>query len=199
MKTVYYAVSNGDKLKRVEVGGSAERVSLGTGNSPVDAKGAVGYADVNDDGDDNIIYLPVGASNEIAYVDGGSTTTVKIGPPGNRRSIGNGNAVGSPVVLDSDGSPGTELRVPIVDGNQNLLLVDPGTGSFETVNQGSVQPKKTPVAVRDWRGDATKEVLVVNGNDNSHLYWVEANTAIIGGTTETGEARGEQVKTKGVR
>jgi hypothetical protein len=199
LKTVYYAVSNGNKLKRIEVGGSPERVSPGDGNSPVDAKGAIGYADANADGDDDIIYLPSGASNEIAYVDDGSTTTVKIGPPGNRRSIGNGNAVGSPVVLDSDGVPGTELRVPIVDGNQDVLFVDPDTGSFETVNRGSVKPKKTPVTVRNWRGDATKEVLVINGDDNQHLYWIEANTAVIGGTSETGEARGEQVKSKGVR
>lgn len=191
LKTVYYAVSNGNKLKKIEVGGNSERVSPGSGNSKVSAKGAVGYADANDDGDDDIIYLPSGTSKEIGYVDDGSTTTTRIGPPGNRYQIGNGNAVGEPVEINGN------LRVPIVNGSQDLLLVDPADGSnFETVNRGSVKPKKNPITVLDWRGDDTKEILVINGNDNQHLYYVEVNT---GDETETGEVRDEQADQKGVR
>ncbi len=194
LKTVYYAVSNGNKLKKIEIGGSPERVSPGSGNPPVNAKGAVGYADANDDGDDDIIYLPSGTSKEIGYVDDGSSTTTRIGPPGNQYQIGNGNAVGEPVTIDGN------LRVPIVNGSQDLLLVDPEDGSnFETVNRKNVQPQRTPIAIRDWQGDSKKEILVINNNDNKHLYYVEVNLRDETDTADTGEVRDEQARDKGVQ
>jgi hypothetical protein len=197
--TVLYATTDG-RLTEVEIGGGPpQTVTYTAGNSQanagnikdVRAKGAVGYGDVNGDEDLDPIFVPKDTSKKIGYIDNNSRpTTEKIGPRGNRYQIGDGHAVGEPVAIDGN------LRVPIVNGSQDLLLVNPENGSIETVNRGTVKPKKSPITVRDWRGDSKKEILVINGNDNQHLYYVEANT---GGSNETGEVRDEEAKDKGVQ
>lgn len=154
---VYYITSGGD-LHRVAVGGADTAVTYTTGNNgngntrTASGVGAVGYADANGDGDQDPIYLE--DSTTIAYIDDTNRNSVALatGAVGQ----GNGYAIGRPTDF------GSGVRVPIVNGNQDIALVNPDTGATNTIySGGGPTPAQAPLAVLDWDGDGQDEILFV--------------------------------------
>ncbi|MFC6955251.1 hypothetical protein [Halorubellus litoreus] len=153
---VFYVNSGGDVRRKV-VGGSDTAVTYVQGSSKT-ASGiaAAGAADLGpNDADPDPIYFT--STNRIAYIDGDTRTRSKIDPV--TLGQGNGYAVGSPANF------GSGVRVPIVDSNQNVVLVDPTNGDVNTIYSGtSPTPALGPLAVVNWDGDAEEEILFVTSN-----------------------------------
>ncbi|MFB6303610.1 MAG: PKD domain-containing protein [Haloferacaceae archaeon] len=182
-RAVFYENTNDGKLYRVEPGESPEPV-VGPDGAALATNGPVGFADYDDDGDDDVVYL--GSSSTVKYYDGESVGSTGFSSFGANNGIG----IGAPADLDGDGTP----RVPYVTGSNNLaLLAADGTKTKLTPNYGGAS--KAPVAAVDWRGDASLELLHVNA-DNGEVYYatlsgsVGAVESASGGTVTTTVAPG---------
>lgn len=144
-------------IYRVGIGGAPEKVIVG-GNG-VEANAVAGIGDIDDDGDEDLVY--VGTSQRIRYVDDG--TTVDTG-----RDIGAdvGIGVGAPRMFAN----GEVDRVPFVYSNNVKLLRYVGGSATTTdlTTGGGAAP--TFVAGIDWIGDDRKEVVYVDGSDGTLRY-----------------------------
>jgi hypothetical protein len=184
---VFYVTSGGD-IRRKIVGGSDTEVTYVEGNTKT-ASGiaAVGAADLGgNDADADPIYFM--SNKRIAYIDGDTRTRSKIDPV--RLGQGNGYAVGSPADF------GSGVRVPIIDSDQNVVLINPTNGDVNTIYSGaSPKPALGPLAVVNWDGDAEEEVVFVTSNgeiavlDQSGGTWT-VTVVTGGGESNTGGGAG---------
>jgi flagellar protein FlaF len=124
----------------------------------VDAAGVAGIGDFDGDGADELIYggnsPDSGLSDSINYVDDDGT------PVGTGQGYGKsaGIGVGEPADFDDDGT----VRVPVVDGSNDILLVD-DTGATEKLTQNG-QAAKSPLGTVDFDEDGEQEILFVDIN-----------------------------------
>ena len=166
---VFFVNQNHDTVYRATPSGSPTVVA-----TPGDgAQSIVGTGDIDGDGTDELVFGD--ASQTLRYLEpGGSVRTTGV-------STGSNNGIGTGTLADFDGDGQT--HVAVVDGGNDILLVDDGGG--ETVTSGDVsgtsapQAKKAPTAAADVDGDDRPELVYV-GNANGDLKYLDD----IGGTIE---------------
>lgn len=143
----YVNETDNSTVYRVRPGSSPTQL-LVDGNAQ-SASAVAGVADVNGDGDDELVYT--GTSQTIHYVDGGQVEEVVT--VGQNDGIG----VGAPRQFDAD----PPARIPAVDTSNNRVLYD-SAGNEETLEPGS---SVGPVAGADWRdSDRLQYLYVVDGD-----------------------------------
>lgn len=144
--------SDSSKIYRVEYGGSPVLID---GNLKGDS--VAGVTDINDDGDEDIVYTDGG---KLLYWDGGTEFDTGVSPS---TSL----SIGAPRDFDGDGVE----RVPFVsDNNGEVVLVD-HNGNTEIVWDGTDTPLGS-LGSFDWNDDGTPDVVVVNDADTK-LYWID--------------------------
>ncbi|MFC7167204.1 FG-GAP repeat domain-containing protein [Halospeciosus flavus] len=150
---LYTNVTSGT-VYRVEVGGNATEVADG-----LNSKAVLGIADLTEDGTEELVYI--GHSDQVFYYNG-SGTPVKIYSSG----IGsnNGLGVGAPADFDGDGN----VTVPLVDGSENVLLVDEQGNYTKFGNAG-----KQPIAGVNWTGGPALEVLHLGARPDGRVHLPE--------------------------
>jgi len=153
---VYFVGSNGEKLHRVDATGSEETVYTDSENMYA----VSGIGDVTDDGTDELIY--VDQNDQLQYLDNMSDTSDTRFGHGSSIGQNNGIGVGDPADFDDDG----QARVPIVDGGNNLKLVDVD-GNEQQIWTGV---PKTPLRSVDWDNDGDEEIVYV---DSGALKYVD--------------------------
>lgn len=146
-QSVFYVDAVTGDIERVTANGSTTTIA------DVSGDGVAGIADFDGDGEDELVYGgDSGTSDSVNYVDdNGTTVTTDAG-----YGVNNGIGLGEPGDFDGDGT----ARVPIVDGSNNILLVD-SDGNTETIN-GSGVATKAPLATLDWDGDGDLEIVFVH-------------------------------------
>ncbi|MBP1954978.1 hypothetical protein J2752_001890 [Halarchaeum rubridurum] len=152
---LYYARDSstaGSELRRAYDNGTTEVVV----SKDTTANAALGVADVTGDGVPEVVF--VGSSGGLRYYNETASDVVTFYTSGIGSNGGLG--VGAPRDFDGDGV----ARVPIVDGSNNAVLVEPvGTdANVTTVVSGGVD--KNPVAGVDWTSDDGIEYLYVDGD-----------------------------------
>ncbi|WP_323675495.1 hypothetical protein [Halorubellus sp. PRR65] len=179
---VYY-IKNGDVWRTV-VGGGNSTLTYTTGNNgngntrTASGIAVAGVADVNGDGDDDPIYFT--DSSTVAYIDDTDQETTSLSSGSVEQ--GDGYSVGPPTDF------GSGVRVPIVNGNQEIVLVNPDTGDTNVVYAGTT-PKsaKAPLGVVDWDGDSEEEILFVTSAGEIAVYDVADGTVSV--ITGAGEGK----------
>ena len=151
------AGSNQGNIAGVNADGNAEVIARpGNGCTAV-----MGVADVDDDGNNEIIFFD--GSQEIRYLNqDGSTEKVPTGGVGSN----NGSGIGPPADFDGDGVP----RVPFIDDSQNPALIT-GDGVITRLNKNGVA-RKAGIAPVDIDADGDLE-LVFFGNDEGKIQYVD--------------------------
>jgi|APHM01.1.fsa_nt_gi Putative archaeal flagellar protein F len=156
--SVFYVDSDTGNISRVTSDGTATEI---TANSDIDAQGVAGLGDIDGDGSNELIYGgngPDGTSNSVIYVDdGGSIVGTDVGYGTN-----NGIGLGEPADFNGDGT----VRVPYVDGSNNILLVDQNGGTTQLTSSGVAV--KAPMATGDFDSDELLEIYFV-GTDSGQL------------------------------
>jgi hypothetical protein len=158
--SVFYVDQNNDKIYRVNASGDVTEVA-----DPANgAQGVVGTGDVDDDVEEELIFI--GGSQEIRYINpgesSGTMTKVTTTTPGSNNGIG----VGQPPDFDGDG----KVRVAFVDGSNNVRLAGEKESSLEFVDETNA--KQAPVTSADVDRDGDLEIVYV-GNDDSKLKYVD--------------------------
>ncbi|MFC3477085.1 hypothetical protein [Halobacterium litoreum] len=162
--SVYYVnESDGDTLYRVRPGASPTQILVG--GSSQSAGAVAGVADVNGDGDTDLVFA--NATQDLFFVDGDSAariTTV---------GLAEGVGVGQPREFDS----APPSRVPVMDDTGNVSLYDATGVETQLTTDGANDTG--PVAGFDWTDDGNPDPQVTLVEDGVIKY-VEAD-----GTIET--------------
>lgn len=153
-------------IYRVGLDGKPTKVTVG--GSEVEANAIAGVADVNDDGDSDLVFL--GNSQRIRYLDDNAEVDTGQGVGANF-----GLGVGAPRVIQS----GEVARTPFVASNNvKLLRYVGGSGTVTDLTTGG-SAESTFVAAIDWVGDDKLEVVYVDGGAHTLTY------VTVGGSTTT--------------
>lgn len=160
--SVFFVDSGTQDIVRVTANGSTTVIST------TEAEGIVGIRDFDGDGRDELIYGgngPDGNSNSVNYIDDdGTIVGTEVG-----YGTDNGIGVGEPADFDGDGT----VRVPIVDGSNNVQLVD-STGATESVTSSNPAAKAS-LGAADLDRDGDQEIFFVS--ESSTLTSVDNVTA----------------------
>lgn len=153
--SIFY-VNNSKHIIRVNSSGETTPVSA---KSNIKAQGVAGIGDIDDDSADELIYGgngPGGISDSIAYVDDDGTLVGTEAGYGTNNGIG----IGEPADFNGDGT----VRVPYVDGSNDIYLVD---GNGDTTKLTSNGPAiKAPIATGNFDGDDPLEIYFVGSGSN---------------------------------
>jgi flagellar protein FlaG len=151
----YVNESDGGYVYRVAPGEDPERV-FGDGD-PIAATAIAGVADVDDDGDADLVYADPSAN--VTYLDEGVVHDVgqKVGT---NWSVG----IGAPRTFDGTPPP----RVPIVDDGSDVTLLSAANVTTALTTDGDAV--QTPVAGIDWTGDGDREVVFVDATTGTLQY-----------------------------
>jgi hypothetical protein len=154
------------------------QIPIQGGNAKASAIG--GIADIDGDNRPELVYA--GTSQTLKYIDYNSNTgnneTVDTGA-----SIGannNGVAIGDPADFALNGS----VRIPAVDGSQNLVLYRTDGSKTVLIKEDSVsdankKPKKSAVSSVDVDDDGRVEIVFINQNDKLAYYDYEDDTVTV--------------------
>ena len=129
-----------------------------------DVRAVAGPGDIDGDGTNELVYAD--DSLALRYFEPGAGPGIETGTKislSNGIGSNNGIGLGRPADFDGDGT----ARIPVVDGSNQLVLVD-STGS-ETVLVSDVA--KSPVAAVDWDEDGELEAMYID--TNGELRWVD--------------------------
>lgn len=146
--SIFYVESSTKDIIRVTSNGTTTAISA---NSDIEAQGVAGIRDIDDDGRDELIYGgngPDGASNSVIYVDDDGTIVGTQVGYGTNNSIG----LGEPADFNGDGT----VRVPYVDGSNNIKLVDNGGNTTSLTSSGAAI--KAPIATGNFDDDGLLEI-----------------------------------------
>lgn len=134
-----------------------------------DGVGSVaGVADIDGDGDDELVFGDT--SQQLRYVEpDGSEVKIQNGGFGKNNAPG----IGTPRDFDGDG----EARVPFVDGSNNLKLIDADGNTVTVIDSNDQNVHKTTLASTDWDDDGELEIMFVSAGE---LYYADDVTS--GGT-----------------
>ena len=155
--SIFHTRSSDSAIRRVTPGGSSETYTS------VGAQVVAGPADI--DGDDAAEFVfggnsPSGNSQTINYIDDDRSLE------GTGTEYGSNNAagVGQPADFNDDGI----ARVPIVNGNQRIALID--AAGRETVLADD-KAKKAPLATVDYDDDSALEIVYIE--ENGELRYID--------------------------
>jgi hypothetical protein len=138
-------------IYRAGVDGAPEQVTV-NGNG-IDAMAVGGIGDMNDDGDDDLVFV-AGSTQEATYVDDGETKIKSVGASA-------GYGFGDPRQFDD----GERDGMPFVSGGNGVKIYrDSGSSSF------AGGATKTSVAGIDWTGDDTLELVYIDSTDGTLRY-----------------------------
>ena len=154
-------VSGEASIYRAAPGESPSQVTAG--GSGVDATAIAGIGDINDDGDDDIVYT--GQSSNLRYIDNDSDQGL---------GQGVGASAGYGIGDLRQFADGERDALPFVGSGNEIKLYRESAGSSLAGNAA-----KTSIAGIDWTGNDSLEVVYV-GSDNSYLHYVT-----LGGSTDT--------------
>jgi flagellar protein FlaF len=156
--SIFYVESGTKDIIRVTSDGTTTAINA---NSDIEAQGVAGIGDIDGDGSDELIYGgngPDGTSNSVVYIDeDGTVVGTQVGYGTN-----NGIGLGEPADFDGDGT----VRVPYVDGSNNIKLVDDSGSTTKLISSGAAV--KAPMATGNFDGDDLHEMYFV-GSGNGEL------------------------------
>jgi Putative archaeal flagellar protein F len=152
--SVFFVDSSTQNIVRVDSDGSTATVDS------VEAQGVSGIGDFDGDDADELIYGgngPVdGNSDSVNYIDDDGTAL----GTGQGYGVSAGIGLGEPGDFDGDGT----VRIPIIDGSNDIILVDSTGSTTRLTNSGPAA--KSPMATRDIDDDSEQEIIFVNTNGN---------------------------------
>lgn len=147
------------------------------GGNGVEAGAVAGVGDYNDDDDADLLFA--GTSQNLHYIDGGGVTDV-----GRTLGQNNGIGVGAPRQFDGTGL----IRVPLVDGSQNVGLLN--YKNEKTALTSSNVAAKSPVAGVNWVGAGAWEVVYLDAS-TGELKYVTLSGSIHTVQTENGSLKAD--------
>jgi len=158
-RSVIYKDTN-SYISRVEPDESPVQVTTST-----QTNGIAGYGDFTGDGAGEIVFI--GTSAEIKYYDGSVGTT-------GFSDVSSNNGLGFGALADYDGD-GTE-RVPVVDGSQQIALID-SSGTKETLADGYSSATYSPLGGANVSGDSQLDVLFRDSSGEIHYAEVSDSSS----------------------
>lgn len=164
---IYPNGSDTDRLYRVEVGESAERIGSGFA-----AHSVGGVADFNGDGDLDIVYL--GTNDKVRFLDDGSTTDTDV-------KARDAYAIGSPMDFDGDG----EVRVPIREQTTQAIHLVNSAGDTELILSAYTESVGS-LGSFDWNQDGTADVMSSHQGDGRKIYFLQLDGTHTAITDENG-------------
>jgi len=152
--SIFYAGRGSGGIYCVHTDGAE---SLGD-NSEFTAKAVAGIGDINDDGNDELVF--VDSDKSVEYLtDSGEVESTDI-------SVGSTNSIGQPVEI------GNRIKIPIISEDNEIKLIKPSDNSgFSTedvtVNGEVVQAAQAPLTVIDIDGDSNPEIVYISKNSST--------------------------------
>lgn len=132
-----------------------------------EAQAVAGIADIDGDNATELVFggnSPSGSSGTVNYIDDDDS----LEGTGVQYGSNNGAGVGRPADFDND----SRARIPIVNGDQKIALVDENSGS--TVLTDGAPAKKAPIATTDWDDDGALEIMfLANGDSGRVLKYID--------------------------
>lgn len=180
--SIFYVTGTGDRIQQVTPAGTTSTVAN------VSAQGVAGPGDIDADGNPELIFGgngPDGVSDSVVFVDEDGDIIGTGVEYGNSSGIG----LGEPADFNQDGTE----RIPIVDGNNDIILVGNGTTTRLTTTQPAAI---APIATANVDGDARSEIVFV-GLDKTLKYVdnVAGNLSVVSLRDSQGEAVDADVAT----
>jgi len=166
---LYRAFPNGTTERLIYGNQGCNPQGGGNANPISSSSGVLDVTDFDADGNADIVY--VNGDQKIAYIN--TTDCSKNTVPGDTDySVATNNAPGGGEVMGYNG----ELVVPIVDSNQDFTMIS-ANGTTATLASSYQGASKTPIAPRNWDGDSELELVHINGDENSRLYYAGVQDA----------------------
>lgn len=170
---------------------SSDVYYVAPGQDPVEAvdgigaEAVAGAGDIDGDGAEELVYS--GTSQTVKYAEtNGSTHSTGVGVGKN-----NGVGVGAPADFDGDGTD----RVPMVDGSNNVYLLDAAGNKKQIVDDGSAA--KTFLAPFDWDTDDSRpEITYVDASSGELRYVVDVPNSALSSSDSGVKATGHEADTK---
>ena len=152
---VMYADSNQEKLFAMDADGNTEEIK-----EPDDgAAGAAGAADIDNDGQKEMVFLD--SSDQLRYLNqDGTTSKIEDGVVGSSSSAG----YGPPASFKNF----SNVQVPFIDGSNRPSLVDYKESENKTTLAGNA--KKAPCAPVDVDDDGELEFVFIRDSDENIAY-----------------------------
>lgn len=180
-EVIYPNVNDNNYMYQVDINdNSPTRITSTTGS---ESFAIIGYSDFNNDGDKEIVFQ--GTSQTIKWLEGGTVQSTGYS------SIGSSQGLGLGLVADynNTGTP----RVPIVDGSNQLAMID-NQGNKEILTSGVA---KTTLGAYDTRGDNRDEIFYRNTNGKLATYNFNGTTSLY--TTSQGNTiNGNRINSIGI-
>lgn len=148
-QSVFFVTKNHDAIYRVSTSGSTKVVSTG-------AQSVIGTGDIDDDGTDELVFS--GSSQTVKYLEAnGDVETTGV-------TAGSSTGIGTGTLADFTGNG--QVRVSVVDGSNNIQLVDNDGGT--KIATGGME--KSPTAAADVDGDNNPEIIYIGKNNQKIKY-----------------------------
>jgi hypothetical protein len=177
---VFFIESGTRDIRRITPETDTGAVTVSGGKTK--AQGLAGIVDIDGDNETEIVFGgngPQGNSNTVNFVDDDGSLV----GTGQQYGSNNGAGVGSATDFDGDGV----ARVPIVDGNQRITLVN-ASGDTTELTGGSAA-KKSPLGVTDFDNDENSEIVFLGTNGNlKYVDEVGELNVVVEPTDEDGES-----------
>jgi flagellar protein FlaF len=151
--SIFY-VNGTSRIVRVTSDGTTTPIDA---ESSIEAQGVAGIGDIDGDGAVELIYGgngPDGTSNSVIYIDDDGTVV----GTGVGYGTNNGIGLGEPADFNGDGT----VRVPYVDGGNNIKLTDENGDTTALTSSGAAA--KAPIATGNFDGDDPLEIYFVGAN-----------------------------------
>jgi hypothetical protein len=152
-----FADNNASKIIAIDSDGNDEVIA----NPSNGCGGVAGVADIDCDGEDEMVF--VDSSQQMRYLNqDGTTTKIQNGGVGSNNSTG----FGPPADLDGDGI----IEIPFIDGSQNPAIVT--AGGKKTLLDSSGIAKKAAITPVDIDDDGELEFAFL-GNSSGEIKYIE--------------------------
>lgn len=164
--SVFFVDQNHGKIYRATPSGSPQVAVDLSGGSQNGVQAISGFADLDDDGTDELIYAD--ASQTLRYVqpDGSAVST--------SLSLGSNNGIGAGSVGTLAGYSG-DVATAVDGGNYLVVVSDSGTDkltSSDVAGSEAPQAAKAPTTLADVDGDGATELVYV-GSDGGKMKFVD--------------------------
>ena len=150
--SIFYAGEDGE-INRVSGGEDENPVSV-SDDTDAKAVAVAGIGDIDGDGADELVF--VDEDEKVKYLtEGGDVENTEI-------SIGSTNSIGQPAAF------GDDIKIPIVNGDDEIKLIEYDDGSFQTEPvTGADDAAQAPLTAIDLDGDGDLEIVYVGMPEDS--------------------------------